>query len=1243
MAHQSRRREGRGAAINIAPLSVIVALLATIALVLGLGSTAAIGEETGSPTSERPAESIDPEAHVPPGYVPEDGDAEPGPVGESENPEQAPSESDREGARSELDASLSELQGMVQGGLEGSPALTGISPMMLGPDGPGLAAPYVYWRAVDQNGALIGGATFELEGPRRNNNSWNGSSVITDNVGQPNYTGLDLDPTPGEFAVMFNGNQRISDTSRYRVRSATAPNGATVSSTQWKEIPGSNNSPSRGAWSGGVYNFGDFNFIRNAGHTVQVKKADLRTGLGANQVKASYTVGARFGLFESQTSTTIIDTCEITDPTRGCEFTDVPGGAQYWVQELDPASNSLAELAYSENIAEFSTGTNAGFDARAYRYPTDTLAASGTSRTYTVPLSATSPNWRQTSGQFVNRMKNPPLQQTCTAGVEVALVMDLSGSVAPYRNEFRDAAKGFVNALHTDNGSNSVALFSFGNQSPRADTSNYPTPLSVDNAGRTTLNSRIDNYWTNMVTNQGTNWDAGLWQAAQQAENYDIVLVLTDGNPTYSGSAPDGSGSLTTFREIERAVLSSNVIKDKGTRVVTIGIGGGLADANLSAISGPQGAQPGLSLNDIDYTTSGWAELSGMLNDFARGLSCQAEVNVTKMVEEDGATAVPGADWEFETTSGEGLDVTPVGKQMTDSSGTLSWDIKFTHPDQRTAVTIAETQQPGWTLSNLVCSVNGEVRPVEVAESVTINDVRIGDEVDCTFTNSFYVVEAEVKKEPLAGTAVMVNENGQGELIYTITVSNPNGGTTGNMSVDTGAIRDLVMLPESVSAREEVTVAYDAPIDVIPTGLRPSISLTDFNAAKPGGSVSQGIVLAENLTLPPRTSATFTVTVPIQVYADTVEEWQSLSECILENGSYKSGGAPNGVDMADDADGAANNIACIPIIQQQVSVQKNPRPGEPVQANAQGEADLTFTIVVNNSGGSTGELEATSAKIIESVMLTEEVVANGDITVSFDGDTGVVANGLVASIPQASFVPGAQIVIADSVFLPAGTSGTFTLTVPVKVLADTADEWNELGVCGPGVDIGYSGGIHNAVIMDGDFDGVRNNIACIPILPMPKAAVTIIKEDHNGTELPGAKFALYAASLDGSGVPTGPGDVLVAELGTLPESATRFSADELNPGFYYLVEVQSPAGYSLLPQPIGFQLVYAEQAFSLQLVDAANHEHVVQIDDDLIMRVADTTAGDLPKSGSYGVAPYALLAGMILTLGFVTTRRLGVK
>lgn len=893
--HRKSKRGESAVAQTVALVSVLVAILATIALIVGLSSALATAQETDPATvSDTPTEATDPAQSE--ATAATDGET---PINDTAVPTEDLEVSELDKAASDLTSAVAGLDASLVGGVQPMAALEA-SATLAGPNGVNLLAPYVYWRAVDQTGALISGASFNLQGPRTSNNNWGSTTVVADNIGQGSSDGLDLDPDPGEFAVMYNGTTRLDATKRYRVSVNLAPAGSTANSTSFVEIAGNSNTPTVSPWSASIYNFGDFRFTRNI-NTIKVKKSDLRTGLGSTQVSAVNTVGVRFGLYTSADSQTEIATCEITVAAGDCVFSNVAGGQSYWVQEIAPVPGSIADLKYAGVLASLTTGTPSVFTDRAYRYPvaSGNLASTG-ANTYTVPNSAVTSDWQETSGQFVNRLKNPQLNQTCNAGVKVAVLMDLSGSVVPSRDAYRTAAKGFVDALKTENGANSVALFSFGNASPRSGTSNYPVALPVTAANQNTLNTRIDSYWNNMVTNQGTNWDAGLWATAQYASNYDVVLVLTDGNPTFSSTGPDGSGSLTTFRELERAVLSANAIKNNGARVVTVGIGTGLSNFNLSSISGPQGEQPGLSLNEVDYTTSGWNELSEKLKNFAQGISCQAQVTVTKKTVQDGAAPVVASGWEFGTSAGAGISASPTAKQNTATDGTASWNLKFNQPNEETSVTITETSQSGWELTSLVCEVNDVSYPVSIVNgnSATIAGVGVGDNVKCEFTNT-----------------------------------------------------------------KQIT----------------------------------------------------------------------------------------------------------------------------------------------------------------------------------------------------------------------------------------------------------------------------------------KAAVTIAKQDYQGIELPGAKFALYSAALNSVGTPTGLGTVIIPELGSLNGSTTQFTTGQISVGYYYLVEVASPAGYSLLPTPIGFQLSQTGSQFSLTLLDPTNQGQVVQIGPGLLLKVADTTSGALPQSGREGVAPFALFSGLFIVFGFVLARKLGVS
>ncbi len=331
------------------------------------------------------------------------------------------------------------------------------------------------------------------------------------------------------------------------------------------------------------------------------------------------------------------------------------------------------------------------------------------------------------------------------------------------------------------------------------------------------------------------------------------------------------------------------------------------------------------------------------------------------------------------------------------------------------------------------------------------------------------------------------------------------------------------------------------------------------------------------------------------------------------------------------------------------AILKGPRPGNTVEVDPDGRAELVYTVEVSSQTDGTGAPRDThTGEIREAVMLPEGVVADGEVTVAFSPETGVQPTGVATTLSGADFTAGRELRLADDLLLPAGKKATFTITVPVKVGVITGEEWDRLDHCEFDAKGGYvSGGVPNAVVMDNDVDGTVNNTACIPLIRVAPAAVTVVKTDAAANELAGAKFALYAAAWDAENNPIGPaGAPLFSDLPVVDGSDSRFVAHSLREGHYYLVEVQAPNDYSLLASPVGFRLERdsaAASGYRLSLLDPASHGHVVQIVDDLVIQVADTTTGQLPASGGGGVAPYILTAIAIITAGISMARRIGTN
>ncbi len=128
-----------------------------------------------------------------------------------------------------------------------------------------------------------------------------------------------------------------------------------------------------------------------------------------------------------------------------------------------------------------------------------------------------------------------------------------------------------------------MALFSFSEVSPASGaTQNYPTLTPVSTQAQADAFKARYASWT---SGGGTNWDRGLAVAAAQAAGYDVVVVITDGNPTRYNDPPEGPSSSGRLREMENAIFSANEVKHAGARVLAFGVGSG-------ATSPVDGAEP---------------------------------------------------------------------------------------------------------------------------------------------------------------------------------------------------------------------------------------------------------------------------------------------------------------------------------------------------------------------------------------------------------------------------------------------------------------------------------------------------------------------------------------------------------------------------------------------------------------------------------------------------------------------------
>ena len=326
-------------------------------------------------------------------------------------------------------------------------------------------------------------------------------------------------------------------------------------------------------------------------------------------------------------------------------------------------------------------------------------------------------------GSSAQSLNNPPLSKArkcqSSGGPKIALVMDVTESVETNGNpaKYREAVYGDHGFLESLRGTGAeIAMFNFNEKSPGRD-QNYPQPLSVDTS-LSTLKDQAARILKKF--DDGTNWDIGLnavKSAIMGGQKYDEVIFITDGDANGYGQNDWHDARSGYVRAIEAGIYRSNEIKEKGTRVVSIGVGSADDAPNWDG-SGQLEAISGLKYGE-DYFGTDWDRLAATLRAAASQVTCQNEIVVDKtIVDENGRkltdqsqatkwnvgiqvdNVISEINWSHDNNPVQPAVLSPNASTADDSKNPLAMRDRRSTPDSRWFLTFYGNAEPGSAKAN---------------------------------------------------------------------------------------------------------------------------------------------------------------------------------------------------------------------------------------------------------------------------------------------------------------------------------------------------------------------------------------------------------------------------------------------------------------------------------------------------------------------------------------------------------------
>ena len=916
------------------------------------------------------------------------------------------------------------------------------------------------------------------------------------------------------------------------------------------------------------------------------------------------TMGARYNPLWSWTTCISDGDCNFVIPvatatTGSPSQTSVPRDTRFWVAQ---APTDASPTGYYSN-PQLRVG---GFGATpeftwGYRFRTDTELRRGTTYLSTAPMTSSASyldadrgfmrnreddnaeggmgeNLGRTNGVWSQSVSNPVFPAQC--GLDIAIVTDTSGSLGDAgMASVKSTMDTFVDELQGT--PTRMSLFSFSTMSPGSGASNHPALLPVTTAAQASVYKAQYSGW---ISGGGTNWDRGLAAAANSGNSYDLVVLLTDGNPTTRGSAPNaGASAFNAFTDIDAGIFSSNQLKATGARVVAIGAGTAVNSAasafNLRAVSGTTEGQ------DF-FRTTDFKGAADILSALAKA-NCQGSIVVQKMIVPTGKTiadaVVAPAGWEFTASSQTSTMTVPAlatAATTTESAGRVAFGLSFASPSTTGTVQVLETQQPGYEIvpvgvgaaaRNATCinSETGAAVAVTNAGTAATPGFTTTAEVDrlirCTIYNTIPPTPGKLvvqkSSTPASGTTVAPDEI----VEYSLTFSNTGG------------------LPVNVDHTDHLAgVVDDASLVGGPTSSNPNLAVTTLTTPdrfRVVGTVPAG--------------ASYTVTYSFKVNgAGTTPGDGRLANFVTTTGT-----PPPTQCVATS--GLCTEHPVLPewTITKAATVAGVVAPGGLVQPGD----TITYKVTATATRGP-----------VTGVVLTDDLSDVLDES-TFGSATLVVGGGAPIAVPLAG-----SSLVTPTFTLTTGSTAVLSYTVTVNPGAWLAKMANVVTGEGSVPPIECAAGT--------PVDQLAAQCQTLHVT----GALLLIEKLGQGVNGPmpidGSDFDLLTDVAGTPGVP-------LASPALTPTGAVgRFELRGIAPGNYWLVETRAPVGHSLLAEPVAFTLTAGGEVTFIGV-----HPQLGAVG--TTITVTDDQAVALPLAGGPGHLWFWLCGGFVLAAAAAVAMR----